>query len=58
MKPKKGGKPLRVKVTTTLSPDLWKELQIEAIKQERDANDIIEELLASYLKKPRRKEGN
>ena len=49
---------MRVKVTTTLSPDLWKELQIEAIKQERDANDIIEKLLASYLKKPRRKEGN
>jgi hypothetical protein len=58
MKPKKGGKPLRVKVTTTLSADLWKELQIEAIKQGRDANDIIEELMASYLKKTKRKEGN
>jgi len=58
MKPKKGGKPLRMKVTTTLSADLWKALQIEAIKQGRDANDIIEELLASYLKKIRKKGGD
>jgi len=58
MKPKKGGKPLRMKVTTTLSADLWKALQIEAIKQGRDANDIIEELLASYLKKTIKKGGD
>ena len=45
-------------MTTTLSADLWKELQIEAIKQGRDANDIIEELLAAYLKKTKKKGGN
>ena len=49
---------MRMKVTTTLSADLWKALQIEAIKQGRDANDIIEELLASYLKKIRKKGGD
>lgn len=49
---------MRMKVTTTLSADLWKALQIEAIKQGRDANDIIEELLASYLKKTRKKGGD
>lgn len=46
---------MRMKVTTTLSVDLWKGLQIEAIKQGRDANDILEELLASYLKRAKKK---
>jgi len=57
MKPKKEGKPIRVKVTTTLAGDLWEALQIEAIKKKRDANDILEELMASYLKKEKRKGG-
>ena len=58
MKPKKEGKPIRVKVTTTLAGDLWEALQIEAIKKKRDANDILEELIASYLKKEKRKGGD
>lgn len=58
MKPKKEGKPIRVKVTTTLAGDLWEALQIEAIKKKRDANDILEELMASYLKKEKRKGGD
>ena len=47
MKPRKAEKPTRVKVTTTLAGDLWEALQIEAIKKKRDANDILEELMAS-----------
>jgi len=58
MNPKKEGKPIRVKVTTTLAGDLWEALQIEAIKKKRDANDILEELMASYLKKGKRKGGD
>ncbi len=48
---------MRVKVTTTLAGDLWQALQIEAIKQKRDANDILEELMARYLKKVKGKGG-
>ncbi len=58
MKPRKAEKPTRVKVTTTLAGDLWEALQIEAIKKKRDANDILEELMASYLKKEKRKGGD
>ena len=58
MKSRKEGKPIRVKVTTTLAGDLWEALQIEAIKKKRDANDILEELMASYLRKEKRKGGN
>lgn len=46
-----------MKVTTTLATDLWKALQIEAIRQGRDANDILEKLMASYLKKAKKKGG-
>lgn len=45
----------RIRVTTTLSENLWRALQIEAINQRRDLNDILEELMAAYLK--RRKGG-
>jgi len=42
---------MRVKVTTTLDGALWRELQIQALNEDRDANDILEELMAGYLKK-------
>ena len=48
---------MRVKVTTTLDGSLWQALQIEAIKQKRDCNAILEELMAAYLKKAKRKGG-
>jgi hypothetical protein len=53
MKPKttKGGKPMRVKITTTLRGDLWEALQIECVKQKTYANDILEKLIANYLKR-------
>jgi hypothetical protein len=42
---------MRIKVTTTIEESLWRRLQVQAIKQGRDANDILEELITSYLKK-------
>jgi hypothetical protein len=50
-KTKKGEKPMRIKVTTTLRGDLWEALQIECIKRKCDANDILEQLIAEHLKK-------
>jgi hypothetical protein len=47
----------RQKVTTTLSAKLWKDLQVAAINEDRDANDILEELIEGYLKKPKQKGG-
>jgi hypothetical protein len=59
MKPKnkKGEKPMRIKVTTTLRGDLWEALQIECVKRKCDANDILEELIADHLKKSKKKGG-
>jgi hypothetical protein len=54
---KRGGKSVRQKVTTTLARDLWQELQIEALRQRRDANDILEELIKEYLSKTKQKGG-
>jgi hypothetical protein len=51
MKSKKRGKPMRVKVTTTIRGDLWEALRIECVKQKLDANDILEKLIETYLKK-------
>jgi len=57
MKQKKGGKPMRVKVTTTLAANLWEDLRVHAIRNKTDANLILEELIDGYLKKVRRKGG-
>jgi len=51
VKPKKEGKPMRVKVTTTLDATLWQELQIQCIKEKAYANEILEKLIADYLKR-------
>ena len=48
---KKEKKPLRAKVTTTLDAELWQELQIQALREKSYANDILEKLIAEYLKK-------
>lgn len=50
-KTKKEGKPMRVKVTTTLDGSLWEALQIQCIKEKAYANDILEKLIADYLKR-------
>jgi len=51
---KKEDKPMRKMVTTTLRSDLWRELQMRALTEDRNANDILEELIESYLKRPRK----
>ena len=48
---------MRVKVTTTLDGSLWRDLQIQALTEDRDANDILEELMAGYLKRTRKRKG-
>src|SRR6266850_485307 len=57
-KPKKEGKQMRVKVTTTLDGALWEALQIESVKEKSYANDILEKLIADYLKKNEMKAPN
>ena len=42
---------MRVKVTTTLDGSLWEKLQIECIKEKVYANEILERLIADYLKR-------
>ncbi len=49
---------MRVKVTTTLAADLWEELRVHSIKEKTNANVILDELIAAYLKKVRKKGGN
>ncbi len=48
---------MRVKVTTTLAVNLWEELRIHAIRGKTNANVILEELIANYLKKAKKKGG-
>jgi hypothetical protein len=55
-KPKEG-KPMRKVFTTTLRADLLQQLQIEALKRGVNANDILEELIAAFLKKAEPKGG-
>jgi hypothetical protein len=57
-KNKRGEKPMRVRVTTTLRGDLWEALQIECVKRKCDANDVLEELIADHLKKSKKKGGD
>jgi hypothetical protein len=51
MSVKKEKKRVRAKVTTTLDAELWQELQIQALREKSYANDIMERLIAEYLKK-------
>ena len=48
---------MRMRVTMTLREDLWRALQIEAIKQNTDCNSILESLMTEYLKKTKKKGG-
>jgi hypothetical protein len=42
-------KPKRKRIVTTLREDLWRNLQVEAVRRGVDANDILEELIAGIL---------
>ena len=55
MATKKKVKPARVKVTTTLGGDLWKELQAHCVWENAYANDILEKLIAEYLRNAKKK---
>lgn len=41
----------RKKVTTSLSPDVIQRLKVQAAKEGRNMNEIIEELIEKYLAK-------
>lgn len=38
------------KVTTTLPPELFQQIKVQAAKEGRTLSDIMEELISSYLK--------
>jgi hypothetical protein len=46
---KREEKPMRKAVTTTFKSDLWRKLQIQALNEGRDVNEILEELAEAYL---------
>lgn len=42
---------MRKAVTTTFKSELWRNLQIQALNEGRDVNEILEELAEAYLKR-------
>jgi len=46
---------MRITVTTTIEKELIIEAKVMAARQEKNLNDIIEEALTEYLKKPHEK---
>jgi hypothetical protein len=44
-------KPKLMKTSMRLPVDLWTETRIRAIREGRDAQDLVAEALAAYLKK-------
>ena len=49
--PKPPKKPKRFKTTLSIPPELWKQAKMEALKQDRDATDLVIDALEMYLKK-------
>ena len=43
--------PKKVKVTLSLLDESWEEFRIQALREKRSASDIIDGLIASYLKR-------
>ena len=43
---------MRVRYSTTLDDDLLEKLKIRAIKEKKRINDLLEEAIKDYLKKP------
>jgi hypothetical protein len=42
---------MRQKVTLSIEADLYKEIRLQAVREDRDVSTITEELYAEYLKK-------
>jgi len=42
---------MRRAVTTTFNSELWRKLQIQALNEGRDVNQILEELAQAYLER-------
>ena len=43
---------MRVRYSTTLDDDVLEKLKIRAIKEKKRINDLLEEAIKDYLKKP------
>jgi len=43
---------MRVRYSTTLDDDMLEKLKIRAIKEKKRINDLLEEAIKDYLKKP------
>jgi hypothetical protein len=42
---------MRRAVTTTFNAELWRKLQIQALNEGRDVNELLEELAQAYLRR-------
>jgi len=51
---KKPAQGTKVKVTIKLDPTRWQSLRIQALREGRSASEIIDELIAPYLKRKKR----
>jgi hypothetical protein len=46
---------MRTKVTLSIDEDLYREIKIQAIREDRDVSTITEELYREYLKRSKAK---
>jgi len=46
---------MRQKVTLSLDEDLYREMKLQAVREDRDVSTITEELYAEYLKRTKAK---
>ncbi len=46
-------KPKRTATSIKIDPQLWKQAKIEAIKQDMDLSDLVENALRKELKRPK-----
>ena len=46
---------MRQKVTLSIDGDLYREMKLQAVREDRDVSTITEDLYREYLKKPKAK---
>jgi len=46
---------MRQKVTLSIDEDLYREMKLQAVREDTDVSTITEELFREYLKKPKAK---